>query len=95
MAQRQLVQIGANCRVRESDAGDPHAMLLLLLCANLASQSPEPQQRPAQALVRIERASTATEAAWSRSRAEGYQRREVHRVDEFGRPILLRLIEHQ
>ena len=70
-------------------------MLLLVLCAKLADQSPEPQPRPAKALVRIERASAASEEAWSRLRAEGYERREVRRVDDFGRPILLRLVEHQ
>jgi hypothetical protein len=39
-------------------------MLLLLILANLVDQSPEPSQPPAQAFVRIERASMGTQAKW-------------------------------
>jgi len=68
-------------------------MLWLLLLADLVEQPPAPQQQSAEVTVRIERASTVTEETWSRT--GNYERREVHRIGEDGRPILLRLIEHQ
>jgi hypothetical protein len=68
-------------------------MLLLLLLADLVDQSPAPPERPAQALVRIERSTMATHMKWTHP--DGDQRREVHRIDENGKPIVLRLIEHQ
>lgn len=68
-------------------------MLLLLILVDLVDQSPETSQPPAQAFVRIERASMGTQAKWEQ--IDGGQRREVRRIDENGRPIVLRLIEHQ
>ena len=69
-------------------------MLLFLLSANLAGHSPEPR-KVAQAFVKIERASIAAEVNWSETKTDGNRRREVYRVDEYGRRILLRLIEHE
>lgn len=69
-------------------------MLWLLFLADLVDQSlAPPRQESAKVTVRIERASTVTEETWSRT--GNYERREVHRVGEDGRPVVLRLIEHQ
>ena len=68
-------------------------MLWLLLLADLVEQPPTPRQQSAKVTVRIERASTVTEETWSRT--DNYERREVHRIGEDGRAILLRLVEHQ
>jgi hypothetical protein len=68
-------------------------MLWLLLLVDLVDQPPAPPQQPAQAFVRIERASAGTQMKWEQN--DGDQRREVHRIDENGRRIVLRLIEHQ
>ena len=68
-------------------------MLWLLLLADLVEQPPAPRQQSAKVTVRIERASTVTEETWLRT--GNHERREVHRVGEDGRPVVLRLIEHQ
>jgi hypothetical protein len=68
-------------------------MILLLLLADTIDQSRAFQSPPAKAVVRIERATTASRDSWSQRPIP--ERREVKRVDESGRKIVLRLIEHQ
>jgi hypothetical protein len=68
-------------------------MFWLLFLADTATQSLTNEPPPAKAVVRIERATAVSRESWSR--AAPPERREIRRIDEQGRPIILRLIEHQ
>ena len=66
-------------------------MLALCFLAEIVTRSPP--NSAAKAVVRIERSIQAHADDWSRK--SDVQRREVRRIDERGRPVLLRIVEHQ
>jgi len=70
-------------------------MLLFIANTAVATLSPPSARAQAQATatIRIERPAIANSAEWDR--APRASRKEVIRRDERGRPVLLRLIEHQ
>lgn len=78
--------------------GQSERMLWILALgqASVASPSfPDQPQRAAMmatATVRIERAQPVTAEEWSR--LPTIVRRELRRVDESGKPIIIRVIEH-
>lgn len=67
-------------------------MLVLILVAQTAAPPAKPQA-PATATVRIERSIEVRSKTWIE--APSRQRREIRKADEFGRPVVLRLIEFQ
>jgi hypothetical protein len=67
------------------------ALLLLIETAGLPTAAPSGAH--AQAVTRIRHATVVTQARWNAG-ATG-QRREIHRWDEAGRLIILRLIENE
>jgi hypothetical protein len=69
------------------------AMLALLLLAEIATRPTVASAAPAVASVRINRPAEASKAEWERTPRAN--RREIVRRDADGRPILVRVIEHE
>ena len=65
-------------------------MLLLLA---LVSAPPKVAKLQSIATVRIERPATAGPKSWAE--LPKWKRRETIMIDEYGRPVLLRLVENQ
>lgn len=74
---------------------DSDGMFALLFLAETIAQKPDsgPASATAQAVVRVERGTTVRAEDWHKPK-DG-QRREVRRTGEDGRPLLLRLVEHE